>query len=301
MLAPQPRFVGSHLVALSLLTVIVGSVAAACGRSGGDDPVATVTARLDRTVVPLGGPANLDLEFVAASTLRPLTEDYRVMVHFLDSNGDMMWAADHDPPTPTSQWQPGQRISYSHRLHIPMYPYIGDAVVAVGLYSATTGERLVLAGDDLGQRSYRGTEVVLEPQPESSFLMYQDGWYDDEFNPESNESWRWTAGRASLAFRNPGTGAALSLEFDGRSELFDPPQRVTFRLGDVVVYEAVVDTAERQFHEVNLAQEQMGDADIVTLELDIDQTFVPSAIPGAAPGDERSLGIRVFYTFLEPR
>ena len=138
-------------------------------------PVATVSLGLNRTAVPLGGPLDLAIRFDVSPTLEGLAEDARVFVHFLDANDELMWTDDHDPPIPTTDWQPGQTISYSHRSIVRMYPYIGEATIAVGLYSATTGERLALAGEDIGQRTYRVATLTLEPQPESSFLMYEDG------------------------------------------------------------------------------------------------------------------------------
>ena len=287
--------------ALPATVVICAMLAmAGCGSPLAGDPVATVTVQLDRDTIPLGAPARLSFQFVVPPSHETLTEDYRVMVHFLDTNGEMMWAADHDPPTPTSQWQPGQTVSYTERVRIPMYPYIGEAVVAVGLYSATTGQRLTLDGEDLGQRAYRGTTVALEPQPESSFLMYQDGWHDDEFNRDTGERWRWTSERASLSFRNPGADATLYLELDGRVDLFDPPQLVSLRVGDIVVYETRMETPGHQFHEVELDAGQLGAEETVTLLVEVDRTFVPSAVDGGQAGDQRELGIRVFYAFLEP-
>ena len=117
----------------------LGLFTASCGDSDSEALVGSVSLQLDRATVPLGGPVKLALQFVVSPTHQTLAEDYRVMVHFLDDNGDLMWAADHDPPTPTSQWQPGQTISYTHRARIPVYPYIGEAVVSVGLYSAGLG------------------------------------------------------------------------------------------------------------------------------------------------------------------
>lgn len=284
-----------------MLVVAPGLFAASCGAAGTEDPVAAFTVQLDRTEVPLGGPVTLAVQFVVAPTHEALAEDYRVLVHFLDDNGEMMWADDHDPATPTSRWQPGQTISYTRPVRIPMYPYIGEAVVAVGLYSVTTGQRLPLAGEDLGQRAYRGTVVSLVPQPESSFLMYQDGWHEDEYDQDGNVHWRWTTERAGLSFRNPGSDAVLYLELDGRADLFDPPQHVVIRLGDEVVHESTMDSAELQYLEVMLREEQMGESEMVTVSLEVDQTFVPSAISGAPPGDDRDLGIRVLYSFLEPQ
>ena len=284
-----------------LLLIVVGVGLAGCGSGVSDDPVAAVTVQLDRSVVPLGGPVTVALQFVVPSDLEPLNEDLRVMVHFLDSNGDMMWAEDHEPSVPTSQWQPGQTISYTRRARVPMYPYVGEAVVAVGLYSPATGERWALTGDPLGQRAYRAASVFLEPQSESSLVYYQDGWHSDETDPESNLLWRWTTDHGSLSFRNPGSDAILYLELAGRPDLFETGQRVEVRVGDDAVYEIQLDSEEHQFHEIPLDVAQLGEAEAVTLDLYVDQTFVPASVPGGSSADLRNLGVRVFYAFLEPQ
>ena len=222
------------------------------------------------------------------------------MVHFLNAAGEMMWAADHEPATPTSQWYPGQTIAYTHNVRVPMYPYIGEAIVTVGLYSTTTGNRLELSGEHFGDRSYRGTVVSLLPQAESSRLMYADGWYSDEFDPEGNRRWRWTSGLATLAFRNPHADAVLYLEVAGRPDLFDAPQQVTLRIGSEFVEELVLDSGTPELHEIPIRAAQFGDVDTVSLELRVDRTFVPAAMPEDDALDPRTLGIQVFYAFLDP-
>ena len=284
---------------LSLLVLIACTVTIACGDTLAGDPVAAVTVQPSRSTVPLGAPITLSFQFVVSPDFEPLSEDHHVMVHFLDSAGEMMWAEDHEPSIPTTQWQPGQTISYARRLRIPMYPYIGESVVAVGLYSATTGERLPLAGDSLGRHAYRGVTIGLEPQSESSFVMYQDGWHRDESDPSRGEHWRWTGGVANVKFRNPGSDAVFYIELEGRPELFDEPQQVVLSLAGEGVYTITLDTPEAQFHEVPLTIGQFGNAEIVTLDLSVDQTFVPSAISDSND-DRRTLGVRVFYLFLEP-
>ena len=134
-----------------------------------------------------------------------------------------------------------------------MYPYIGEVTVAVGLYSATTGERLVLAGEDLGQGAYRAATLNVEPQAESSFLLYEEGWYQEEFDPDSSLQWRWTSDRASLSFRNPRSDAVLYLQVAGRPDLFESSQRITIASGEVVLHEVMLDTEEVQFLELDLA------------------------------------------------
>ena len=276
-------------------------IAIACGNAPPGDPVATVTVQANRSTVPLGGPLELSIQFVASPTLDSIDEDYRVLVHFLDSEGEMMWASDHDPVTPTTQWQPGQAISYTRRIYVPMYPYVGDSVVAVGLYSTTTGTRLALSGEDLGQQAYRGTVVAIQPQQESSWLVYEDGWHDDESDQDANRRWRWTDGRATLAFRNPQSDAVLFLELDGRPDLFESPQRATIRLGDATVEELMIDSTAPQFYEIGIQAEQFGASPTATIEIDVDPTFVPADVPGGTPDDQRTLGVRVSYAFIEPR
>ena len=286
-----------HGVSCSAFVLTLVLLGAGCADPG--DPVGAMTLALDRTAVPLGAPIELTLRFEAWPSFVGVEEDYRVFVHFLDTNEDLMWEADHDPPVPTSQWQAGQAVSYTHRATIPMYPYIGEVTIAVGLYSATTGERLVLAGEDLGQQAYRGATLNVEPQAESSFLLYEEGWHQEEFDPDSSLQWRWTSDHASLSFRNPGSDAVLYLEVDGRPDLVGSPQRMTVSSGDVVLHEVVLEDQEAQFFELDLAAAQLGDGNTIKLDLNIDPSFVPAELAGG--DDERRLGVRVFYSFLEPR
>ena len=41
----------------------------------------------------------------------------------------------YDPPTPTSEWKPGQTVEYTRTMFIPSYPYVGAAKVAAGMYT----------------------------------------------------------------------------------------------------------------------------------------------------------------------
>ncbi len=276
------------------------TVLAGCGDDG--EPIATVAVGVNRTAVPLGGPIELSLRFVASPRLAPIGEDHRVLVHFLDANGDLMWADDHEPEIPTSQWQPGQTVSYTRHTIVPMYPYIGEAVIAVGLYSAASGERLTLAGEELGQRAYRGAVLTLEPQAESSFLLYEDGWYGEEFDPNANTQWRWTSARASLSLRNPRSDAVLYLRIGGRPDLFpEGRQVVSVSVGDQVVDELVLESREMHFERLGLEAAQLGDGETARITLDVEPTFVPSEIPDTGAVDDRRLGVRVYYAFLETR
>ena len=278
---------------LALLLVAFG-----CAES--QPPVATVTLGVDRADVPLGAPLNLRFRFdVAPDPGEALAEDYRVFVHFLDDREEVLWTEDHDPPVPTSQWKPGQSVEYDRRVKIPMYPYIGESSIAVGLYSAVDGTRVPLAGADLGQTSYRVASIRLDPQHESSFITYGEGWHPAEFSGDGRLQWRWTTGRGVVSFRNPNRDARLVLEVDGRPDLFDSPQRLSLAVGDRVLRELEIDTNQIVYLVDEISAADLGTESFVELELRVDPTFVPAELNSEAR-DTRELGLRVFYIYFEP-
>ena len=189
-----------------------------------------------------------------------------------------MWEADHEPSVPTSAWQPGQAISYTHRALVPMYPYIGEVTVAVGLYSTITGQRLMLAGEDLGQRSYRAATLNLERQAESSFLLYEEGWHQEEYDPSTRLQWRWTSEQVSLSLRNPNSDAVIFLQLDGRPDLVGEPQEVVVSVGATVLHEITLENTDMQFLELDLPADGFGDGEVVRLDLKVNPTFVPVEI-----------------------
>lgn len=284
-------------------SAIAAVLATACGDWLDRSPaVSTAALALNRSAVPLGAPLELTFRFDIAPDALPFAEDYRVMVHFVDANGELMWTDDHDPPTPTRQWQAGQTVTYSRRHFVPMYPYIGEASILVGLYSPTDGARLRLAGDHEGQRAYKVAVLTLEPQAESSFLTYGAGWHPLEGSAEGDGlEWRWTSAEAVLSFRHPHTDAVLYLMVDGRPDLFEMPQNVGIITGDRIIQSFPVDSTERTFHELALESADLGVEDRVELKLRVDKTFVPSQLPGHDRSDHRVLGVRVYYAFVEPR
>jgi hypothetical protein len=299
-----------NAVLISGLAAMAGS--ASCGLADTASPVATPRVELNRDRVPLGGPLDLTYRFTVAQDAAPLDSDYVVFVHFLDADGELMFTDDHEPPQATSSWQPGQEISYDRRMTVPVYPYIGEVTVAVGLYSPTAGDRVPMAGEHLGQRAYAVATLQMAPQSESGFVMYENGWHAAESAPESpDREWRWTTGQSTIAFRNPRSDSTLYLEVDGRPELFEAPQVLTLSVGDSVTHTnssnyQLIDTIgleaiEPSFHVIPIPAAILGDADTVTLTLTVDPPFVPSEATDGANSDSRELGMQVFYAFLEKK
>lgn len=283
--------------------VILAAAACGCGQPAEDSPpVATPSLSIDREQAPLGSPLEVTYRFVVAEQAPPRERPYRVLVHVQDSDGELMWTDDHDPPIPTASWQPGQTIEYSRTVFVPIYPYIGEVSLLMGLYSTVDDERLPLAGEDDGQRAYRVGTLQLLPQSENVFLIFKEGWHRAEVAPNNAAvEWQWTKQEAILSFRNPQRDALLYLEVDSRSDAFAEPQQVTIAIANQPIASFEVATMERTLQKIPLSADHLGDADMVDLQIQVDETFVPSLLPGTTGGDSRELGIRVFHAFVQPR
>src|SRR5215510_4459858 len=90
------------------VALMVSAVAGGCRRGESPEPaVATPTVTLNHDRAPAGSPIEITYKFVVASGAS-FDRNYRVMVHIVDTDEELMWTDDHDPPVPTSQWKPGQ-------------------------------------------------------------------------------------------------------------------------------------------------------------------------------------------------
>jgi hypothetical protein len=280
-------------------------LAAAAGCGGGDDdapPVATPTLTLSAPRVPLGGLVDLTFRFVVAADAPAFGQDYRVLVHFLDVDEELMWTEDHNPPVPTSTWTPGQTIEYTRTAFFPIFPYLGRASIQLGLYSESSGERLPLAGDGAGQRAYRVASVELLPQDDSSFVVFRDGWHSPE-TAEGNPfvEWQWSRRDSILAVRNPRRDVLLYLHADQPGTIMTEPQKVTLTLGEETIDAFTVEPGEQVVRRVPLVAAQLGSDDTSLITLRVDPTFVPSVLAPDRTQDARELGIRVFHALALPR
>ena len=268
----------------------------ACSRKQEEEPpVATPTLTLSRDRVAIGSPVKLTYRFDVAENAK-IDSDYWVFVHVLDPDGEQLWTDDHLPTTPTSQWRGGQKVEYTRTVFVPNYPYIGEARVRLGLYSQSSGKRLVLAGTEVSRREYSVAKFELRPQSENVFLIYKDGWHAaevDATNPASE--WQWTQKAGTISFRNPKKDATFYLEYDARADLFNPPQQVTLRIGDRTIGSFAATSKDRALVTFPITAAQFGNADMAELVVDVDKTFKPGT------GDTRELGIRVFHAFIEPK
>ena len=280
------------------IPLILG-ITASCAPSEDNAPqVATPSVTLGRASTSVGGPLEMTYRFAVAQDAPPFAEDLWVFVHFLDTDGELMWTDDHEPPTPSGQWKPGQTITYSRTVFVPKFPYVGRADIDIGIFSRRTGERISLKGESQGQRSYRVASFDLLLPSDMVVVVYKDGWHSTEEGGNGRE-WQWSKKQGILAFRNPKKNVVLYLEMD----------RVAAPLGaqvDVKIGDSVFDTFalapdEHVLRKIRLSPEQLGPADTIEATITVDRTFVPAAIPELKSNDPRELGVRVFKAFIEPQ
>src|SRR2546422_10845475 len=219
---------------LGIFIALVGAIAptaAGCrNREPPAPPVASPSVRINHDKAPLGSPIEITYKFVVQNT-GAIDQDYRVMAHVVDTDEELMWTDDHNPPVPTTQWKQGQQIEYTRTVFVPIYPYIGEASIEVGLYSTTNQKRLPLDGEDVGKRAYKVARLQLTPQTENVFTVFKDGWYPVEV-AEHNASveWQWTKKQATLSFKNPKKDSLFYLELKDPGT-FNEPQQVQVSLG----------------------------------------------------------------------
>jgi hypothetical protein len=107
--------------------------------------------------------------------------------------------------------------------------------------------------------------------------------------------WQWTQKRASFSFRNPKKDANFYLEYDGRSDLFTPPQQVTIKIGETALTSFPADVKEKTLLIYPISAAQFGSGEMVEMAIELDKTFKPGG------SDPRELGIRVYHAFIEPK
>ena len=273
-----------------LLSLLLASIACS-----GPEPVAVPTFTVEPTRAPLGHPVKATLTF---SVLPNATfdEDYRVFLHFLSEDDDLLWAADHDPPTPATEWTPASVIEYTRTILVPLCPYLGDANVKMGLYSVTGGTRLALEGDDDGRLAYRVGTLTLLPPAGNIRFSYRSGWHLLEHDSTCVQ-WRWSEKVGVIVFDNPRRDSLLHLNLDCMEPVADEPRTLTVSVGDHIVDRFEIESGN-VVREIPLDASLLGNTAEVELRLEVDRTFVPAEAPNSDNPDTRVLGVRVIGAYL---
>jgi len=282
------------LLSVSLLATCAVLAAGCSGSKDTEAAVATPSVTFNKDRVAIGSAMTVTYKFVVAPNAS-FDKDYWVFVHVLDPNGEQMWTEDHLPPVPTSKWKAGETVEYKRTIFVPNYPYIGEAVVRLGMYDPPSGKRLVLSATEASRREYLVAKLQILGSNENIFVIWNDGWHPAESDPKNAQSeWKWSTKSSPLRFKNPKKDSTLYLEYDARPDLFPSPQQATLKIGDQEIGRFAADAKSATILTFPLTSVQLGTGDTVNLTLDLDRTFKPG-------NDPRELGIRVFHVYVEPK
>jgi hypothetical protein len=282
--------------------LMVASLVAGCRKSDAPTPaLATPTVILNHDRAPAGSPLEITYKFVVTNDAR-FDKDYRVMVHVVDTDEELMWTDDHNPPVPTTQWKAGQTVEYARTVFVPIFPYVGDAGIYIGLYSTTDQKRALLHGQDMGQRAYKVGTINLLPQTENLFTVFKEGWHPAEVaDSTAAVEWQWTKKEGTLAFKNPKKDAVLYLDVDSPGKALHGPQQVQVTMGGVTLDSFTLQPDETMLRKVALPSARMGSGELTELQVSVDKTFVPVLVSNSNSKDKRELGVRVFHAFVDSR
>lgn len=294
----------SQRTRLRCLAALVATLTTlACARPDNTPPVGSVTVEASTRRVPIGSPLELSYRFVPTE---PIEGDYTVFVHLVNEDGQILWADDHLPPAATSTWVPGTPVEYSRTVFLPAVQLRpGNVTVEAGLYRDEQRLPLEAARPPraAGSRAYPVVDLQLAPESENVFLLFQDGWYPDEFASDlQGRSWKWTEQSATIGFRHPRADGELWIEYAGTPGAFPSTPQV-LRIagaGDEAIASFVVDHDDVVQRRIPVRSEQMGGGELGQLRVEVDRTFVPADIDGGGD-DTRVLGVRVYNVFLDVR
>jgi hypothetical protein len=293
------RFGRSWRDALAGLLVVSAAVFPGCARRS-QAPVNDIVPQVsfNRMRTPLGSAIEITYTWKVEPTAKKLTADYRALVHFLDSHKVMLFEDDHAPIPPTSSWEPGKTYSYTRTKFVPIYPYVGEVEVRMGLTPPTgRGERLALKGDDAGLREYRVAKMELLPQTENIFLVYKEGWHSPEASPQNPGLERtWTKKEGLVSFKNPKKDVVVYLEADTNAKVFTEKPFLTVSVGNNKGLVVPVENSELFLRKIKFAKADLGDGEWVDLRLTMNQSFVPKAL--GINEDDRELGLLVYHLYV---
>jgi hypothetical protein len=239
----------------------------------------------------------LQYDWKTSSDFLPVNKDYSIYVHFWHGN-NMLFQDDHVPPEPTSKWEAGREYKYQRRIYIPSFidefdpSFKGEEELrlSVGLYNPydRTGSppREVL----------NSRLKVYPPPPDTPEIIYENGWYDQEIDPNAPlQKWRWTGPEARCIVDNPHRDAFLVIRGGVNKDII-PDQKITVKINGLTLDEFIPEeiTFEKSY---KVKKEMLGDKDEFNLVVAVDKTFIPSKV-FPQNKDERELGCQIAFIYF---
>ena len=256
--------------------------------------------KMNRVKVPLGSAIEVTYTWTLEPGAKKLDKDYWALVHFLDNHEVMLFSDDHLPEPPPSTWEPGKTYTYTRTRFVPVYPYVGEAEVRMGLYPHPgRGERPALKGEDRGFHEYKVASIELLPQTENIFLVYKEGWHNPETHPDNPSVERsWTKKEALVSFKNPRKDVIVYLEGDTCVKCLTKVPEITLSVGGKTGLRFTIDGPQVYLKKVRVKAEDLGAEEWVDLRIATSESFVPMNLNPPLNNDDRELGFNVYHLYV---
>jgi len=287
---------------LALAAVLVPFVAfsGGCRRKAVEANDIVPSVSMNRTRAPLGSAVEVTYTWTTGPSFKKIEQEHRALVHFLDQHKQALFTDDHVPVPPPSSWEPNKTYTYQRTVFIPVYPYVGQVQVAMGLYpSSGKGQRVGLKGEDVGLRAYKVATMEFLPQVDNIFSVLKDGWHGTETTAQNPGLERtWTKKDALVVFKNPKKDVVIYLEADTNYKAFDVPPVLTLSVGKSKAGLVIpIADSEVFLKKMRVKAADLGTDEWVDLHFSMNQSFVPKA-KGVNSHDDRELGVMVYHLYV---
>lgn len=286
-----------------LLAAMVLVPAWACG-SGDGEPRVSALPRVEMPEsIADGEPIEVRYVWEPGADFQAPAHDYKVFVHLLDAQGQILLQDDHYPAEPTSQWKSGEPLEYIRWLYLPRVEVEQIRVVA-GLYGEDGARVLMGTEQDSVDAAPLGS-IAVRVDDMSGVPVWMDGWHSQERVDDAAatgsvfDSWYWSEGGARVVFTNPRRGAVLHLRAHSPFVELNAPQTVILRVGEQEIWRHEVNTADAYLERIDIPADLMGDADWVEVALEVSPVWAPRDSDPEST-DDRQLGLQVFDLYLSP-
>jgi hypothetical protein len=240
---------------------------------------------------------DMQFKWITTNQFDGLNQDYNVFVHFWHGN-NLLFQSDYIPEVPTSKWLPDQEYIFTQRIYIPAFidefdpEFKGEETLTlvVGIFSPY--DRTGKSKQDVLRKKLK----VYPPPLDTPEIIYKDGWYPLEMDPDSHlQQWRWTEKEAACIIDNPHRDAMLVIRGGVNKEAL-PGQKVLFKINGELLDEFVPESSSFE-KSYNIKEDKLGEKDEFQLTVSVDKTFVPAEIfPGSE--DQRELGLQVSFIYF---
>lgn len=280
--------------------VVAAAVIAGCGEELPERRMEVEPAlELPDSLAP-GQPVDIGYVWTPGAEFQPPADDYKVFLHVVDPDGNIIEQDDHYPPVPTSQWTSGEPVTYSRWLYPTSQAEVDYLDFYVGIYD--DDGQVGVRWDGAWENRPEVRRVDIREDDSRGIPVYVEGFHENEVDAEHPSiRWTWMQRRGVVAFGNPRGPAILHLR--GHSpvdETGGKPQTVRILVDGEELTTLEISDSTPWLERIEVPAEAVGSGDWVEVTLEVDSFFVPAHVDPAS-ADTRELGLQIFGLYLAPR